>query len=82
MLFHIMLANSGNKCLLISVRQLLWLFSKIALRLGNARTVHADLAKYLLKMLGISDEGPLVTDRNISIDSSKCKRENKCIVNH
>ena len=33
-------------------------------------------------MLGISDKGPLVTDRNISIDSSKCKRENKCIVNH
>ena len=55
MLFHIVPANSGNKCILISVGQLLQLFSKIALRLGNMKIVHVDLAKYLFKMSVISD---------------------------
>ena len=55
MLFHIVPANPGNKCILISVGQLLQLFSKIALRLGNMKIVHVDLAKYLFKMSDISD---------------------------
>ena len=74
MLFHIVLTNSGNKYLLISVRQLLWLFSKIALKLGNVKIVHVDLAKYLFKMSGISNWGPLITDRNLSINCSICMR--------
>ena len=72
MLFHIVLANSGNKCLLISVRQLLYLFSKIALKLGSVKIVNVGLAKYLFKMSGISDKDPLVTDRNISINWRIC----------
>ena len=47
---------------LISVRQLLWLFSKISLKLGNLKIVHVDLAKYLFKMSSIFNWGPLVTD--------------------
>ena len=74
MLFHIALVNSGNKCLLISVRPLLKLFSKIALRLGNVKIVPVDLAKYLFKMSGMSDLSPLVTDRNISINCNICMR--------
>ena len=62
------LAYSSNKCLLISVRQLLQLFSKIVLRLGNVKIVHVDLSKYLLKMSGLYDQGPLVTDGNISVN--------------
>ena len=72
MLFHIVLANLGNKYLLISMRQLLWLFLKIALKLGNVKIVHVDLGKYLFKMSGISNWGSLVTDRNISINCSIC----------
>ena len=46
--FHIFhTANSGNKCLLISVKQLL---------------VPVDLAKYLFRILGVSDLGLLVTE--------------------
>ena len=68
MLFHVVLANSGNKCLLTSMRQLLWLFFKVGLGLGNVKILHVDLSKYLFKMLDLYDQGPLVTDGNISIN--------------
>ena len=80
MLFHIVLANSGNKYLLIPVRQLLWLFSKIALKLGNVKIADVDLAKYLFKMSGMTNWGPLVTDRNFSINCSICMRLTKTVL--
>ena len=55
MLFHTALANSGGKFLLVSVKQLLYLFLKTASRFRNVKIVHVDLAKYLLKMSGIYD---------------------------
>ena len=39
--------------------------SKVALRLGNLMIIQVDLAKYLFKMSGISNQGPLVSDGNI-----------------
>ena len=36
------------------------------------KIVHVDLAKFLFKISGISDKGPLVTDRNISVNRSIC----------
>ena len=56
----------------IDVREaaFLALFSKIALRLGNVKIAHVDLAKCLFKMLGMSDTGPLVTDCYISVNWS------------
>ena len=80
MLFHIVLANSGNKYLLIPVRQLLWLFSNIALKLGNVKIADVDLAKYLFKMSGMTNWGPLVTDRNFSISCSICMRLTKTVL--
>ena len=50
--------------IVISVRQLLYLFLKIALKFGHVKIVHVDVAKYLFRMSGISNWGPLVTDRN------------------
>ena len=54
----------------IDVREaaFLALFSKIALRLGNVKIAHVDLAKFLFKMSGMSDTGPLVTGCYISIN--------------
>ena len=54
--------------------QLLWLFSKIALKVGNVKIVHVDFAKYLFKTSGISKWGPLITDCNLSINCSICMR--------
>ena len=54
--------------------QLLWLFSKFALKVGNVMIVHVDLAKYLFEMSGISKWGPLITDCNLSINCSICMR--------
>ena len=47
--------------------------------------MQVDLAKYLFKVLGISDQGALVTDRIISVNCRICMRHiciYKCIVDH
>ena len=39
---------------------------KNRIKTWKCQIVHVDLRKYLFKMSGISDQGPLVTNRNIS----------------